>query len=67
MKELDVVLSGYLESRYESAPAAEQDGFRELLQLPDPQLYRLLLGRDDAIDPERRRLVETLRKLKGSS
>ena len=67
MKELDVGLTRYLEQRYASAPVSEQACFRALLQLPDPELYNLLLGRDDATDPERQRLVEQLRKSKGSS
>ncbi|MFC1560392.1 succinate dehydrogenase assembly factor 2 [Pseudomonadota bacterium] len=51
MKELDVVLTRYLEHTYESATIAEQRQFRELLQMPDPDLYNLLLGRDVTDDP----------------
>lgn len=66
MKELDVVLSRYLELDYPTASAADQACFRELLQLPDPELYNLLLGRDGASDPERQRFIEQLRKAPGS-
>ena len=66
MKELDVVLSRYLEQRYASASVADQAFFLELLQLPDPELYNLLLGRDDVADPVRRRFLERLRDSTGA-
>ena len=61
MKELDVVLTRYLENTYESAATSEQDQFRELLQMPDPDLYNLLLGRDVTDDPN---LAGFLRQLR---
>jgi len=38
MRELDVLLERYLRERYPSAPAAEQQAFAALLDLPDPEL-----------------------------
>ena len=61
MKELDVVLTRYLDHGYLSASAAEQTQFRSLLEMPDPDLYNLLLGRDATSDPERKRLLQELR------
>ena len=61
MKELDVVLGAYLERFYTSAAADEQRAFRRLLEMPDPELYRLLLGHDDAADESRQALVDLLR------
>ena len=61
MKELDVVLVRYLDNSYESAPTLEQNRFRELLQMPDPDLYNLLLGRDVTDDPELMRFMRQLR------
>ena len=61
MKELDVVLTRYLEHSYETASADDQACFRELLNLPDPELYNLLLGREGTSDPERQRFLERLR------
>ena len=61
MKELDVVLVRYLDHGYLSASNAEQAQFRALLELPDPDLYNLLLGRDAVSDPERSRLLQELR------
>ena len=62
MKELDFIMSGYLERHYESASAAEQDRFKVLLEMPDPELYDLLLGRSEASDPGLRQIIELLRK-----
>ncbi|MGD2171105.1 MAG: succinate dehydrogenase assembly factor 2 [Gammaproteobacteria bacterium] len=61
MKELDVIMSAYLDDYYLVATSAEQRRFRMLLEMPDPDLYRLLLGSDQADDAETRRLVEFLR------
>jgi succinate dehydrogenase flavin-adding protein (antitoxin of CptAB toxin-antitoxin module) len=61
MKELDVILLRYLENSYESASTAEQNRFRELLQMPDPDLYNLLLGREVTDDPDLMRFLRQLR------
>ena len=66
MKELDVVMSAYLDGYYQAAPSAEQRQFRLLLEMPDPDLYRLLLGHGQADDAETRRLVEFLRGVSAS-
>jgi antitoxin CptB len=46
MKELDKLLSAYLDRHFESASPDEQRGFRELLELPDPEIYAYCLGRE---------------------
>ena len=61
MKELDVVVTTYLDVYYEQASSEEQRQFRNLLDMADPDLYGLLLGRELAADAETRRLVEFLR------
>lgn len=66
MKELDVVMSAYLDRYYETATSVEQRQFRTLLEMPDPDLYRLLLGRGQVDDAETRRLVEFLRGMSAS-
>ena len=63
MKELDLVMSGYLERHYEAAPDTQQAQFRELLQLQDPELYSLLLARGGPDDPEFAELLAVLRGL----
>ena len=45
MKELDVIMSGYLENHYANATDTEKNGFKALLEMSDPDLYALLLGR----------------------
>ncbi|MCP4469574.1 MAG: succinate dehydrogenase assembly factor 2 [Gammaproteobacteria bacterium] len=65
MKELDLVMSGYLERHYDEATASQQAQFRGLLQMQDPDLYNLLLGRDEPNDPELAGLLQVLRKLSG--
>jgi len=62
MKELDVVMSAYLDNHYASATVEQQSLFRDLLQMPDPDLYNLLLGRDTADDPRVARFIKRLRK-----
>ena len=65
MKELDVVMSRYLEDYYESASTIEQGIFKALLEMPDPDLYELLLGRGEENDPELVRFIEFLRHMSG--
>ncbi len=47
MKELDVMLERYLERRWPEADAGERAAFVELLEMQDPDLWRLL-GSDDS-------------------
>ncbi len=65
MKELDVVLSWYLERYYESASSTDQAHFKLLLEMPDPDLYDLLLGRSEECDPELKRFITFLRNMSG--
>ncbi|HET6724450.1 MAG TPA: succinate dehydrogenase assembly factor 2 [Gammaproteobacteria bacterium] len=61
MKELDVLLEGYLASRYDAAPQAERDAFSALLTLPDPQLLDYVTGRAAPSDAVTADVVERLR------
>jgi antitoxin CptB len=45
MKELDSLLTAYLDRHFESASSGEQRGFHELLELQDPEIYDYCLGR----------------------
>ena len=65
MKELDVVMSTYLETYYVDASAEDQRGFKMLLEMQDPELYNLLLGREYAQDPALQTLIEFLRGMSG--
>ena len=48
-RELDLLLSRYLENDYDRARPEERAAFEKLLELPDPELYRLLItGKEHA-------------------
>jgi len=61
MRELDVLLSGWLEQQYDIAADDDKSAFRRLLSLPDPELARYLLAGERAGDPEIARVVELIR------
>jgi antitoxin CptB len=46
MKELDILLTRYLDERYGAAPAQEQLAFRQLLEAQDPLIYAYCLGQE---------------------
>src|ERR1700730_1854272 len=46
MKELDILLTRYLDAGYGDASAEEQAAFRGLLEVQDPLLYAYCLGRE---------------------
>ena len=62
MKELDVLLEGYLETRYQAASEAEQGAFRALLEEQDPVLYAYVTGRAHPAGEDERRVIESLRR-----
>jgi succinate dehydrogenase flavin-adding protein (antitoxin of CptAB toxin-antitoxin module) len=61
MRELDELLARYLQTRYEQATESEKRAFRELLELPDPELIGYLLGSQAHADPEVADVIETIR------
>ena len=44
MRELDVLLTRYVDERYCSAPYTEREAFRRLLETQDPLLHAYCLG-----------------------
>ena len=64
-RELDQLLQRYLDSQYASASATEKRAFETLLELPDPELLALLLGRTRADTDELARLVDQIRSGSG--
>ena len=60
MRELDVLLERYLRERYPSAPAAEQQAFAALLDLPDPELLAYVMRRQLPADPHWAHVVAKL-------
>lgn len=61
MKELDVMLTRYLEEYYSSAPETEQATFRELLDLADPLMYAYFLGYETPTNPDLEALIIKIR------
>ena len=61
MRELDELLSGWLQERYSGAGADIQADFRSLLELPDPEINAYLLGRSEPADERLRALVNQIR------
>lgn len=60
MKELDLLLQGWLERGYPLASPAEQSLFAQFLELPDPQIAGYLLGNEQPADPALAALVAQL-------
>jgi antitoxin CptB len=46
MKELDILLTRYVDERYGAAPAEEQQAFQSLLETQDPVIYAYCLGQE---------------------
>lgn len=61
MRELDVLLSNYLEHRYPSSDDTHKAAFRQLLELPDPDLMGYLLSGENPADPDLACVVDRIR------
>lgn len=61
MKELDLLFNSYLEQSYPVAEVADQKAFEAILQMQDPELYDLILGRFESEDKDIDRLIKVLR------
>jgi antitoxin CptB len=62
MRELDDLLTNYLERHYESADADEKQAFEALLELPDPLLMGYLLSRQQ---PDSERIGNVVKHILG--
>ena len=62
MRELDQLLTRYLEQDYPGASAAEQDAFAQLLDLPDPDLFGYLVGRASPAEEGLSHVVARIRR-----
>ena len=60
MKELDAVLTHYLNHHFEQASAPQQRAFETLLGMQDPELYFLVLGKTTSDDPDISNVVSFL-------
>ena len=57
MKELDALMTGYLDTHYASVDDAEKQGFERLLELPDPVLVGYLLKGEQPEEPDIRKVI----------
>jgi antitoxin CptB len=62
MKELDVLLLRYLEQEYAAASVRHRAAFVQLLELPDPEIFGYLLGRESAALESIRDVVARIRR-----
>lgn len=62
MKELDLLLLGYLERQYPAAEPAARQAFARVLEMQDPDIYSLLLGRSHTADREISDVIAILRQ-----
>ena len=60
MRELDLLVTGWLDNCYAEASADQRAGFSRLLESPDPQLMAWLLGRERPADPVLAELIDTI-------
>jgi antitoxin CptB len=61
MKELDVLLLGYLEGEYAAATPAERDAFVRIIELQDPELFGYLVRRESPADATLRHVIARIR------
>ncbi len=61
MRELDVLLSNYLERQYAASDSRHKAAFRQLLELPDPELMGYLLSGENPADPDQAHVVDYIR------
>jgi len=62
MRELDVLLTRFLDTHYESSSEADKASFRRLLELSDPELVRYILGGEA---PDDERFAGIVRRIRG--
>lgn len=64
-RELDALLSRFLDTQYRDCPPAIQDAFERLLEWHDPDLFDCLLGRSGTGDAELDDVVARIRDASG--
>jgi len=62
MRELDVLLTRYLERTFPGTSAAERAVFVQLLELPDPDLFGYLVGRTSPGEAAEREIIARIRR-----
>ena len=57
-KELDVLMQKFLNAYYQTASEDLQHAFERMLDMQDPELYDLLVGRQDSEDQNINQVIE---------
>lgn len=60
-RELDQLVGWWLEERYPAAEAALRQGFVDLLEQQDPDLWNWILGNGSPGDPDQARVIDEIR------
>jgi antitoxin CptB len=63
MRELDVMLTRYLDRAWATASPAERDAFVQLVELQDPDLLGYLVGLATPAEESQRAIVACIRRL----
>lgn len=61
MRELDALLTNFLQSSYDSLVDDDKARFAALLELPDPDLHAYLVGRNETSDARLEQLLKRIR------
>ena len=60
MRELDVLLCRFFDRDYDGLGTEEKRAFEQLLDLPDPELFRYVLGRERLQDAAQADLLDRM-------
>jgi antitoxin CptB len=63
MRELDVMLTRYLDGAWDAASPAERAAFAQLVEMQDPQLFGYLVGRTAPVEESQRAVIDAMRQL----
>ncbi len=63
MRELDVMLTRYLDRAWPTASPAERDAFAQLVEMQDPELFGYLVGRGAPPEETQRAVIACIRRL----
>lgn len=63
MRELDVMLTRYLDRAWAAASPTERDAFVQLVELQDPDLLGYLVGRATPAEESQRAIIACIRRL----
>ena len=61
MLELDLLLNGFLETKYSQLDAVQREDFVTLLRYPDQTLYELLMDKMASSNPAIAKIVQLIR------